>query len=129
AEGVLGVVAAAGALDRLADGDAEAAGAVGMLGEDAAADLGGVARSRQAGGAEGLHVGAPVRLLVIAHTHHEHLDLEAEYGAGESERRAPLPGAGLGADPPDTLFLAVEGLGDGGVGLVAAGGADALVLV
>ena len=42
---------------------------------------------------------------------------------------APLAGAGLGGQALGAGHLVEIGLGDGGVGLVAAGGADALVLV
>ena len=49
--------------------------------------------------------------------------------AGEGERRAPLAGAGLGGQPLDAGFLVVEGLRHRRVRLVAAGRADALVLV
>ena len=57
------------------------------------------------------------------------MHLEAEQRAGEGQRRAPLAGAGLGAELLDAGLGVVPGLRHGGVGLVAAGGRDAFVLV
>ena len=128
-EGVLRVVAGRGVLDRLADRHAERARAVRRLAEDRAAV---VRRQRRAGhdlGAVRLHQDPAVRLLVVARADHVDLDLEAEHGAGERHRAAPLAGAGLGRDALDAGFLVVERLRERGVGLVAAGRADALVLV
>ena len=79
--------------------------------------------------AVGLHEDPAVRLLVVARADHVDLDLEAEDGAGERQRAAPLAGAGLGREPRDALLLVVERLGERRVRLVAAGRADALVLV
>ena len=85
--------------------------------------------ARDAFRAVGLHQRPPVGLLIVGDPDHVDLDFEAEQRAGEGERRAPLPGAGLGRKLGYALFLIVEGLGDRGVGLVAPGGADALVFV
>ena len=128
-ERVLGVLAGGGVLHRLADGDAEAAGAVRMLRQHPASCVGLLAGARDAGRAVGLHHRLAVRLLVEAHPHHVHLDLQPEERARVGERRAPLPGSGLGGEARDSLLLVVERLRDRGVGLVAAGGAHALVLV
>ena len=87
------------------------------------------ARARDALRAVGLHQRPPIGLLVVGDLDHVDLDFEAEQRAREGERRAPLPGAGLGRQLRDALLLVVESLGDGGVGLVAAGGAHALVFV
>ena len=128
-EGVLGVVAGGGVLDRLADGHPERTRAVGRLGQDRPAV---VRRQRGAGHdlrAVCLHQDPAIRLLVVAGADHVDLDLEAEERAGEGHGTPPLARARLGRDPGDALLLVVEGLGDGGVGLVAAGRADALVLV
>ena len=129
AEAVFGVVVGGGHLHRLGDGDAEAAGAVPVLGEDGAAGLGLVRRAGNAGGAVGLHERPPIGLLLVGDPDHVDLDLEAEQGAGEGEGRPPLPGAGLGRELGDAFLLVEEGLGHGRVGLVAAGRAHALVLV
>ena len=91
--------------------------------------LGAVAGAGDALGAEGLHEGAAIGLAVEADLHHEDDDLEAEHGARQRQRRAPLPGTGLGGDALDALFFVVERLRNGGVRLVAAGRAHALVLV
>ena len=64
----------------------------------------------------------------IAHLDHVDFDLEAEQAAGKRQRRAPLAGAGLGGETLDAFLLVVVGLRHRGVRLVAAGGADALIL-
>jgi hypothetical protein len=75
-----------------------------------------------------LHHRAPVGLLVVRRAHHVHLALEAEQGAREGQRGAPLPGARLGHQPLDAGPGVLVGLRDRRVGLVRAGGRDALVL-
>jgi hypothetical protein len=67
--------------------------------------------------------------LVVADLDHVDLQFQAEEHAAESQRAAPLSGAGLGSQPLDALFLVVVSLGDGGIGLVAARLAGAFVLV
>ena len=129
AQRVFGVVALGGDLDRLGDGDAEAAGRIRILRQDGAAGVGLVARAGDAGRAVGLHQRPAIGLLIVRDPDHVDLDLEAEQRAGEGERRAPLAGAGLGGELLHPRLLVVEGLRDGGVGLVAAGRADALVFV
>ncbi len=116
-------------LDRLGNGDAEAARRIRVRGEDGAAGFGLVARARDAGRAVGLHQRPPIGLLLIGDLDHVDLDLEPEQGAGEGERGAPLARAGLGRELRHAFLLVVEGLRDRGVGLVAAGRADALVFV
>ena len=76
-----------------------------------------------------LHHRAPVGLLVVGRADHEDLALQAEEPAGEGQRGAPLAGAGLGRQLADARLGVLVGLRDGGVGLVRAGGRDALVLV
>ena len=88
-----------------------------------------LARARHAFRAVGLHERPPVGLLIVGDPDHVDLDFQAEQRAGEGERGAPLPGAGLGRKLGYALFLIVERLGDRGVRLVAAGGAHALVFV
>ena len=116
-------------LDGLADGDAQRTRVVGRLGQHLAAVLRVEARAGHDLGAVGLHEIAAVRLLVVARADHVDLDLEAEHGAGEGQRAAPLAGAGLGREPGHALGLVVVRLRQGRVGLVAAGRAAALVLV
>ena len=72
---------------------------------------------------------APERLLLVRDANHVHLALEADQLARERERASPLTGAGLGREPRPALLLVVVRLRHGGVRLVAAGRADALVLV
>src|SRR3989304_8496037 len=76
-----------------------------------------------------LHQDPSVWLLVVAGADHVDLDLDPEQRTGKGERAAPLTGAGLGREARDTLLAGVERLGDGGVRLVAAGRADAPVLL
>ena len=80
-------------------------------------------------GAPRLDHRAPVRLLLVRDLDHVDLALEPEQRAGERERAAPLARAGLGREARAALLLVVVRLRDGGVRLVAAGRADALVLV
>ena len=104
-------------------------GRVGVLGEDRAPGVRLLGRARDDRRAPRLDHRAPERLLVVRDANHVDLALEPEQLAGERERAAPLAGAGLGREARAALALVVEGLRDGGVRLVAAGGADALVLV
>ena len=129
AEGVVGVGALRGDLDRLADRDPQRAGGVGVLGEDRPAGLGQVARARVHDAAEGLDHDPAVGLLVVRRPHLPDLALEVELRAGERQRRAPLSGSGLRRQLRDARLLVVERLRHGGVRLVRAGGRDSLVLV
>jgi len=128
AQRVVGVFVRGGDLDGLADRHAEASRAVGVLGQDHAAGMGRVARAGQDVGAPGLHHELAVGLLLVAHANHVDEAFEAEDVAREGQGAAPLPGAGLGGEASHAFLLIVERLGDGGVGLVAACRADALVL-
>jgi len=76
-----------------------------------------------------VHDHAAVGFLVVADADHVDGAIESEHAAGESQSAAPLTGAGFGGEAADALALVVVSLGDGGVGLMAAGRADALVLV
>ena len=129
AQGVLGIVTLQRPLNGLADGDAQAAGTVGTGLEHGPPRGGLIAGAGDAGRAECFHEGAPIGLLVIADLDHEHFDLQPEQRSGQRQRRAPLARAGFRGDALYALFLRVEGLGHGGVRLVAAGRADAFVLV
>ena len=64
AERIVGVGVLGGDLDRLGDGDAEAARRVRVLREDGAAGVGLVARAGDAGGAIGLHQRPAIGLLL-----------------------------------------------------------------
>ncbi len=86
-------------------------------------------RARHDRGAVRLHQHPAVRLLVVAGPDHVDLDLEAEQGAGDREGGPPLAGPGLGRQALDARLGVVERLRDRRVGLVAAGRAQALVLV
>src|SRR5262249_15200942 len=118
-----------GVFHRLADRDAEAARGIRIFLEDLLPRLRVGAGTRHDLGAPRLHHDATIRLLLVRDLHHVDLALEAEQRAGERERRAPLAGAGLGAEPRDAFLLVVVRLRHGRVRLVAAGRADALVLV
>ena len=128
-ERVGGVVALRRVLDRLRDRDPEAAGRVGKLLEDRAPTLGVARRARDDLRAPELDHRAPERLLLVRDANHVDLALEADQLARERERAPPLAGAGLGREPRPALLLVVVRLRHGGVRLVAAGWADALVLV
>jgi hypothetical protein len=94
-----------------------------------AAGVGEVRRAAVNGGPPGLDHRPAVGLLVVADPDHEDLALQLEQAAGQRQRRAPLPGPGLGGELSHALALVVVGLRDRGVRLVRAGGRDALVLV
>ena len=128
-EGVAGVLARRGVLDRLADGDAEGSRGVRIRGKEGSPRVGVPAGGRDDLRPPGLHEHAAVRLLVVAHLHHVHLHLEAEERAGEGHGGTPLPRPRLRRDPLSSRHLVVIRLGDGGVRLVAPRGTDALVLV
>ena len=66
---------------------------------------------------------------MITGVDHVHGQVEPEDRAREGQRAAPLAGAGFRGQPSNAVGFVVVSLGDGGVGLVAAGGTDALVLV
>ena len=118
-----------GALDGLRDREAERAERLGVGLERRAARVRHVRRAGVHGAAERLHHDAPVRLLAVGDADHEDLALEAVELRRVGERRAPLPGAGLGRDALAPVLRAVERLRHGRVGLVRARRAAALVLV
>ena len=129
AQRVAGVLAGRGVLDRLGDGDPQAARRVGVGLADLPAGVGVGRRAGDDVGAPRLHHDPAVRLLLVADPHHVDLALQPEHLAGERERRPPLAGSGLGRQALAAGLRAVEGLRHGGVRLVRPGGRDALVLV
>ena len=128
AERVLGVRIAGRGFDRFGDGDAEAAGGVGILGQDGATGIGEFRRAGMHRGPEDLHQRAAVGLLLIGGGDLPNLTAESELGTGEGEGAAPLPGPGLGGQTLGPFLGVVIGLGHGGVGFVGSGRADAFVL-
>ena len=129
AQRILGVGLLHGDFHRFADGDAQAAVAVGVLRQDRTAGLGLLAGAGRHPRAEALHHHPAIGLLVIAHLHHVDLHLDSQKRACHGERRAPLPGPRLRGQARDAFPAVVVRLGDSGVGLVAAHGTGALVLV
>ena len=79
--------------------------------------------------AVGAHDLAAEGLLLVADLDHVDLAVQAQVGAGHGQGGAPLAGAGLGGHALEALVLGVEGLGDGGIELMGAGGVVALELV
>ena len=79
--------------------------------------------------APGVHEHAAIRLLLVAHLDHVNIALQAKQLASQRQGRTPLARAGLGGEAFGAGDLVVIGLGDGGVGLVAAGGTGAFVFV
>ena len=102
---------------------------VGMGGENGPSGGGFLRRRGDAARAVGLHQGAPVGLLIVGAAHHVDVDLDAEQRARERQCGTPLAGAGFGGDAAHAGLPIEKRLGHGRVGLVAAGGADAFVLV
>ncbi len=117
------------ALDRLRDRQAERAERLGIHLERGATRVRHRRRARVDRRAERLHHHAAVRLLPVRDADHEDLALEPVQLRRVGQRRAPLPGAGLGRDALAAVLRAVERLRHGRVGLVRAGRAAALVLV
>jgi hypothetical protein len=115
--------------DSLRDGDAQAAGVIGVLGQQPAAKLGQLGWAGVHRGAPDLHHRLAVWLGPVGGRHLPHLALHAVLGGGEGQRRAPLAGAGFGGQLGDPFSVVIEGLWHRGVGLVRARRADALVLV
>ena len=111
-----------GGLHCLRDRAAETSGGSRELGQNLAADLGGVARGRGDLRAVGSHHLAAEGLLLVRHFHHEHLQVKPEEAAGHAEGCAPLPRSGLRGHALQALLLSVVGLGDCGVQLVRTGG-------
>ena len=129
AERIGGLGIGRGAFDRLGDREPQRSERVGLALERCPA---GVRLGRRAGvdgRPERLHHHAPVRLLAVGDAHHEDLALEPVELRRIGECRAPLTGAGLRRDTLAAVLRAVERLRYGGVGLVRAGRAAALVLV
>ena len=130
AERVLRVVAGGGVLHGLADGDAERAGRVRIPLQDFLARLRVGAGARHDLSTPRLHHDPAIGLLLVADLDHVHLALQSEH----ADTPAPAPSP---TGPPRSrcvsrlipFFLVVVRLRDGGVRLVAAGRADALVLV
>src|SRR4029079_3138577 len=111
------------------DRDAEAAGRVGLLGQDRAAGVRLLGRAGDDRRTPCLDHRATERLLVVRGANHVDLALEVEQLAGERERAGPLARAGLCREALAALALAVERLRHGCARLVTAGGAGPLVLV
>jgi hypothetical protein len=118
-----------GRLDRFADGDAQAAGRVGILSRIRSPGLGFGAGAGHALPPQVFHHRLAIGLLIETHRTMNTLHVRPNCCAGKGQGAAPLAGAGFGGEPLDAEDLVVVGLGHGRVGLVAAGRADALVLV
>ena len=118
-----------GNFHRLADGAAQAARGVRVLGQDLAAYIGGHAGAGSDGSTIGAHHLAAERLLLVAHLDHVDLAIQPEVAAGHGERRAPLAGTRLSGHAFQALLLGVVGLRNGAVQLVAAAGVIALKLI
>src|SRR3972149_2899155 len=76
-----------------------------------------------------LHQDSSVGFLVVASLHHVHSTVKAEHHAAERQSGAPLTSSRLRCQTFGSFLHVVVGLGNRRVGLVAAGRADALVLV
>src|SRR5206468_2589023 len=116
-------------LDRFRDREAETARTLWILRQRGAAGIRVGAGARDDLRTPRLHEDPPVRLLVVRNADHVDLALEVEHPRGEGEGASPLTRAGLGGEALGALLLVVVRLRDRGVGLVAAGGTDALPLV
>src|ERR1035437_10236195 len=127
AQRVIGVVVGGRILDRLADGDPQAARRIGRRRQHSAAGMGMVARAGENFGAPDVHHHAAVWLLVVTAPHHVHGAFHAEKLACQGQRAAPLPRPGFGGQPLDARALVVVRLRHRGIRLVAAGRTGAFV--
>ena len=125
---VVGVVPLRGYFDRLADGYAQASRGIRVLRQDGPATFGGVGGAGDDFRSPHPDHAPPVGLLEVGDLHHVDQAFHAHELAGQARARAPLAGTGLGGQLGDAFLLVVPGLGDRGVRLVRAGGADAFIL-
>ena len=126
---VVGILSHCGVLNGLADGYAQAAGAVGVLLQNCPSGIGFLAGAGYALGSPGLHHYAAIGFLFEAYPDHVNLQLYTEEHAPHGQRAAPLSGAGLGGDSGDAFLLVVVRLCHGGICLVASCRTDTLVFV
>src|SRR4030042_4212017 len=116
-------------LDRLTDGDSQAARSIRHFRKDIPSGLGLLTGAGDAVSAPDLHHEFAKGLLIEADSNHEYFAFESQEVAGEGERAAPLSGAGLGRNLLDAHMLVVPNLGNGRVRLVASGRTHAFVFV
>ena len=116
-------------LDSLGDGNAQAAGAVWILGQHLAAKLGLSAWTAMHRCAICLNEELTVWLLVKANLDHENGALQAKDGTCKCQGRTPLSRARFRSQTLCAGDLVIESLWNCGVRLVAAGWAYSLVLV
>ena len=128
-QGVVGVGVGGRNLDRFGDGDAQTAGAVGILVEDGPAGVGDVRRAGVHGRPPGAHHRGAVGLLVEGSGDLPHLALQTEHLACQGQGAPPLARPRLGGQLADPGLGVVVGLGDRSVGLVRSRRADTFVLV
>ena len=86
-----GLLALEGFVDGGADGAAQAAGGVRVLGQDLAAHVGGHAGAEGHKGTVGAHHLAAEGLLLIADLDHVRLAVQPEIAAGQEIKNAPVP--------------------------------------
>ena len=115
-------------LNRLADGDAEAARAVGIVLQQLLAVIGVTARAGMNGRAPRVHQQPTIRLLVVADLYHVHAAFHPEQLARHRQRRTPLPRPRLRGKPFRARDLVVIRLRHRRVRFVAPTGIVALVL-
>src|SRR3990172_8354139 len=129
AQSVAGIIASGSDLDRLADGNAQAARGIRVLLEYLSPHLCFGARAGRYLGSPGLHHDPAIGLLLIADLDHVDLALQPHQLASQPQCAAPLARTGFRYQALYSSLLVVVRLGDGSIQLVASGGTDALVLV
>eukprot|EP00906_Rhabdomonas_costata_P035760 RCo050234 len=128
AQAVLSLGVLRGDLHGLGDGNAQAPVTVGLLRANLAATLRAFRGTAEHLGTEALHVGLAVGLLQVRSRHLVDLHGKPKHASRVGEGAPPLPGPSLCGQPLGPRQLVVVGLGNRGVALVAARGADSLVL-
>ena len=119
AKGIFSPLMGDSILHRLADGHAQASGALGVILKDVAPYLGVLAGAGDALCPPCLHQDAAVGLLLVADLDHIDLNLNAEHRPSHAQCTSPLPGAGLRGYALDALHLVVVALSYSGIGLMA----------
>ena len=129
AQRILGVRMRHRILNRFADGDAQAAGAMRVFGQQFAPELGLIAGTGMNRRAPGVHQQPAIRLLLVADLDHIDVALQSKQLAGQGERRSPLARARFRRQPLGAGGLVEVSLRHRSIGLVAARRTGPFILV
>src|ERR1700688_1197183 len=128
-ERVVGVGTRRRLFNRLRDSDSKRARRLRLEIQDPSSRARPPTRACEHPGAPRLHHRSPKRLLLIAHPHHVHANLDAKHLPRHRERTTPLTRAGLSNESANSGKMVVVGLRDSSVRLMRTGRAHTLILV